>query len=59
MGNVKANTFWEADLPQSYKRPSENDHVGLENFIRAKYDMLPPTLDSNCLTSGKSPLCNK
>jgi hypothetical protein len=44
MGNVKANTFWEADLPQSYKRPSENDHVGLENFIRAKYDMLPPLL---------------
>jgi hypothetical protein len=38
MGNVKANTFWEADLPQSYKRPSENDHVGLENFIRAKYE---------------------
>jgi hypothetical protein len=23
MGNVKANTFWHAKLPQTYKRPSE------------------------------------
>jgi hypothetical protein len=42
MGNVKANTFWEAELPQTYKRPGEKDHTGLENFIRAKYGMLPP-----------------
>jgi hypothetical protein len=39
MGNVKANTFWEAELPQTYKRPGEKDHTGLENFIRAKYGM--------------------
>ncbi|CAM6042259.1 unnamed protein product [Sphagnum compactum] len=38
MGNVKANTFWEAELPQTYKRPGEKDHTGLENFIRAKYE---------------------
>lgn len=37
MGNAKANAFWEAELPQSFKRPSENDRGGLESFIRAKY----------------------
>nr|ACU23447.1 unknown [Glycine max] len=32
MGNEKANSFWEAELPPNY------DRVGIENFIRAKYD---------------------
>ncbi|KAG5114251.1 hypothetical protein JHK82_037520 [Glycine max] len=32
MGNEKANCFWEAELPPNY------DRVGIENFIRAKYD---------------------
>ncbi|KAL1567101.1 ADP-ribosylation factor GTPase-activating protein AGD5-like [Salvia divinorum] len=32
MGNEKANIFWEAELPPNY------DRVGIENFIRAKYD---------------------
>ncbi|KAL4566854.1 hypothetical protein LXL04_030980 [Taraxacum kok-saghyz] len=32
MGNVKANSYWEADLPRNY------DRVGIENFIRAKYE---------------------
>ncbi|KAK4439895.1 ADP-ribosylation factor GTPase-activating protein AGD5 [Sesamum alatum] len=32
MGNEKANSYWEAELPPNY------DRVGLENFIRAKYD---------------------
>ncbi|CAN1775368.1 ADP-ribosylation factor GTPase-activating protein AGD5 [Linum perenne] len=32
MGNEKANSYWEADLPPNY------DRVGIENFIRAKYD---------------------
>jgi len=31
MGNEKANSYWEAELPSHY------DRVGLENFIRAKY----------------------
>lgn len=31
MGNAKANSYWEAELPPNY------DRVGLENFIRAKY----------------------
>ncbi|KAG4390215.1 hypothetical protein AAZX31_06G235900 [Glycine max] len=32
MGNEKANSYWEAELPQHY------DRVGIENFIRAKYE---------------------
>ncbi|KAF8023989.1 hypothetical protein BT93_F1250 [Corymbia citriodora subsp. variegata] len=32
MGNEKANCFWEAELPLNY------DRVGIENFIRAKYE---------------------
>lgn len=31
MGNEKANSYWEAELPRNY------DRVGIENFIRAKY----------------------
>lgn len=38
MGNVKANEYWEAELPPSFKRPGENDRGGLETFIRAKYE---------------------
>jgi stromal membrane-associated protein len=38
MGNVKANQYWEAELPPSYRRPNENDRGGLESFIRAKYE---------------------
>ncbi|MCL7041806.1 hypothetical protein MKW94_028265 [Papaver nudicaule] len=32
MGNVKSNSYWEAELPPNY------DRVGIENFIRAKYE---------------------
>ncbi|XP_026422126.1 ADP-ribosylation factor GTPase-activating protein AGD5-like [Papaver somniferum] len=32
MGNEKSNTYWEAELPTNY------DRVGIENFIRAKYE---------------------
>lgn len=32
MGNKKSNSYWEAELPSNYNR------VGIENFIRAKYD---------------------
>lgn len=38
MGNVKANMFWEAELPSSYKHPMENDRHALESFIRSKYE---------------------
>lgn len=34
MGNEKANSYWEAELPPNY------DRVGIENFIRAKYGLL-------------------
>ncbi|KAH7306379.1 hypothetical protein KP509_22G008500 [Ceratopteris richardii] len=37
MGNAKANAFWEAELPNSFKHPAENDRGGLEAFIRSKY----------------------
>lgn len=32
MGNERANIYWEAELPSHY------DRVGIENFIRAKYE---------------------
>lgn len=32
MGNERANSYWEAELPPNY------DRVGIENFIRAKYE---------------------
>ncbi|XP_019443985.1 PREDICTED: probable ADP-ribosylation factor GTPase-activating protein AGD5 isoform X1 [Lupinus angustifolius] len=32
LGNEKANSYWEAELPPHY------DRVGTENFIRAKYE---------------------
>ncbi|XP_054816582.1 ADP-ribosylation factor GTPase-activating protein AGD5 [Prosopis cineraria] len=32
MGNEKANSYWESELPPNY------DRVGIENFIRAKYE---------------------
>ncbi|KAM1235613.1 hypothetical protein ACFX2J_005052 [Malus domestica] len=32
MGNDKANRYWEAELPPKY------DRVGIENFIRVKYE---------------------
>lgn len=34
VGNEKSNSFWEAELPPNY------DRVGIENFIRAKYDFI-------------------
>lgn len=38
MGNEKANSYWEAELPPNY------DRVGIENFIRAKYVFLLRTI---------------
>ncbi|XP_057528443.1 ADP-ribosylation factor GTPase-activating protein AGD5-like isoform X2 [Amaranthus tricolor] len=32
MGNERANSYWESELPPNY------DRVGIENFIRAKYE---------------------
>ncbi|KAM3343334.1 ADP-ribosylation factor GTPase-activating protein AGD5 [Capsicum galapagoense] len=32
MGNEKANSYWEAELPPNY------DRVGIENFIHSKYE---------------------
>lgn len=32
IGNEKSNSYWEAELPPKY------DRVGIENFIRAKYE---------------------
>ncbi|KAL1805559.1 hypothetical protein ACET3Z_028627 [Daucus carota] len=32
MGNAKSNSYWESELPSNY------DRVGIENFIRAKYN---------------------
>ncbi|KAG6500966.1 hypothetical protein ZIOFF_040829 [Zingiber officinale] len=40
MGNQKANSYWESELPPNY------DRVGIENFIRAKYQNLSSFLYS-------------
>ncbi|KAL4572504.1 hypothetical protein LXL04_019283 [Taraxacum kok-saghyz] len=32
MGNERSNSYWEANLPPNY------DRVGIENFIRSKYE---------------------
>lgn len=55
LGNTIANTYWEANLPDSFRRPSGGSpNPDLCNFIRAKYcdrkyaarDMEPPTIDN-------------
>ncbi|KAK3127400.1 hypothetical protein QOZ80_7AG0572790 [Eleusine coracana subsp. coracana] len=48
MGNEKANSYWEAELPPNY------DRVGIENFIRAKYEdkRWVPRNGSSRLSSG-------
>eukprot|EP01119_Soliformovum_irregulare_P009263 TRINITY_DN224_c0_g1_i3.p1 TRINITY_DN224_c0_g1~~TRINITY_DN224_c0_g1_i3.p1 ORF type:complete len:534 (+),score=166.20 TRINITY_DN224_c0_g1_i3:26-1627(+) len=38
MGNARAREIYEALLPDNFRRPSENDTYGLEQFIRAKYE---------------------
>ncbi|XP_078176203.1 ADP-ribosylation factor GTPase-activating protein AGD5-like isoform X1 [Carex rostrata] len=43
MGNKVANNYWEAELPPNY------DRVGIENFIRAKYE------DKRWVSRGKVP----
>ncbi|KAJ3698645.1 hypothetical protein LUZ61_002350 [Rhynchospora tenuis] len=43
MGNMVANSYWEAELPPNY------DRVGIENFIRAKYE------DKRWVPRGKVP----
>ncbi len=37
MGNRRANIFWEARLPKSFRRPAEGDMGALRNFIGDKY----------------------
>eukprot|EP00877_Chromochloris_zofingiensis_P004375 jgi/Chrzof1/13939/Cz08g18170.t1 len=55
MGNAKANSFWEAQLPDHFRRPpGGNPNPELASFIRAKYmekryaaaDADPPTIDN-------------
>ena len=35
--DCRANIYWEASLPTSFKRPSEGDIVGCKKFIEDKY----------------------
>jgi len=37
MGNRRANAYWEARLPASFRRPAEGDMSGLSTFIGDKY----------------------
>jgi hypothetical protein len=50
MGNANAALIWEAKLPAGFRRPSPNDSISLEKFIRDKYEHKryykpPPTLN--------------
>jgi hypothetical protein len=38
MGNAAAALIWEAKLPAGFRRPSPNDSMSLEKFIRDKYE---------------------
>lgn len=55
MGNIKANKYWEATLPASFRRPPGNSpNPELASFIRDKYcdkryaakDVETPTIDN-------------
>jgi len=49
MGNANAAQVWEAKLPAEYRRPSSNESLSLEKFIRDKYEykryFKPPAVD--------------
>ncbi|XP_020571884.1 probable ADP-ribosylation factor GTPase-activating protein AGD5 isoform X2 [Phalaenopsis equestris] len=49
MGNEKSNSYWEAELPPNY------DRVGIENFIRAKYDDKRWIPKNGAFISSKAP----
>eukprot|EP00163_Fabomonas_tropica_P034008 TRINITY_DN925_c0_g1_i1.p2 TRINITY_DN925_c0_g1~~TRINITY_DN925_c0_g1_i1.p2 ORF type:complete len:401 (-),score=157.12 TRINITY_DN925_c0_g1_i1:331-1533(-) len=38
MGNARAKTIWEADVPRGYRYPDPNDNRAMENWIRSKYE---------------------
>ncbi|KAL3137259.1 hypothetical protein ABBQ32_006805 [Trebouxia sp. C0010 RCD-2024] len=37
LGNIRANAYWEARLPQGFRRPAEGDMSALKEFITEKY----------------------
>jgi len=55
MGNANAALVWEAKLPAEYRRPSPNDSISLEKFIRDKYEhkryYKPPFVEKGSVTS--------
>jgi len=57
MGNANAALIWEAKLPAEYRRPSHNDSISLEKFIRDKYEykryFKPPAVDKGATTNIK------
>ena len=43
-GNKRANQYWEANIPEDYRIPTEYDSVSqMERFIRDKYVALVAT----------------
>jgi stromal membrane-associated protein len=56
-GNLQAALSWEAKLPAEYKRPSSNDGIYLEKFIRDKYEhkryFKPPNSDKAATPQGR------
>jgi len=56
-GNGQAALSWEAKLPAEYKRPSPNDGIYLEKFIRDKYEhkryFKPPNSDKAATPQGR------
>jgi len=37
-GNERSNAFWEARVPPGYPKPKPGDNIGLERWIRDKYE---------------------
>jgi len=53
VGNGKAREYYEAALPDNYRRPNESDSYALEQFIRGKYERREFVVKDTKLKSGK------
>jgi len=53
VGNGKAREYYEATLPDNYRRPNESDSYALEQFIRGKYERREFVVKDSKLKSGK------
>jgi stromal membrane-associated protein len=63
MGNSNAALIWEAKLPAGFRRPSPNDSISLERFIRDKYEhkryYKPPAVAVNPAVKPETEIAGK